>query len=107
MQSLNLLYDLWNRDESTRHDAILNVQRILDSWYFGFGSPAVSCFLETVVKATGGSTMDTSMHGLIIEQIPDLLRIYLTTPLHDIRSVVLEILNDLKVYILKLIFFFE
>ena len=80
-----------------RHESVQILQRIFDSWYFGFGSPAVAGLLETVVKDYGGATQDTSMHGLIKEQIPDLIRISCTGPCSDIRSNAKEIIVDLKV----------
>ncbi|CAH8626472.1 unnamed protein product [Heterobilharzia americana] len=95
VDSLNLLHGLSHRDESARHEAVTTIHRIFDSWYFGFGSPAVAGFLETVANDTGGATLDTSMHGLITEQIPDLLRISHTGPSSDIRSAAREILRDL------------
>ncbi|RTG89507.1 sestrin 1/3 [Schistosoma bovis] len=97
VDSVNLLQGLSNRDESARHEAAVTIQRIFDSWYFGFGSPAVAGFLETVANDTGGATLDTSMHGLITEQIPDLLRILHTAPSSDIRSAARDILRDLKI----------
>ncbi|CAI2736371.1 unnamed protein product [Schistosoma spindalis] len=97
VDSVNLLQGLSNRDESARHEAAVTIQRIFDSWYFGFGSPAVAGFLETVANDTGGATLDTSMHGLITEQIPDLLRILHTAPSPDIRSAARDILRDLKI----------
>ncbi|CAH8873751.1 unnamed protein product [Trichobilharzia szidati] len=96
VDSLNLLQGLSHRDESARHEAATTIQRIFDSWYFGFGSPAVAGFLETMANDTGGATLDTSMHGLITEQIPDLLRISYTGPSSDIRSAARDILRDLK-----------
>ncbi|KAH8866629.1 Sestrin-3 [Schistosoma japonicum] len=97
VDSVNLLQGLSNRDESARHEATITIQRIFDSWYFGFGSPAVAGLLETVANDTGGATLDTSMHSLIIEQVPDLLRILHTGPSSDIRSAARDILRDLKI----------
>lgn len=80
-----------------RHEELSTVQRTFDSWYYGFGSPAVAGFLETVASDTGGATCDTSMHGLIREQIPDLLRISFTGPCNDIRESAKSIILDLRV----------
>ncbi|OON18545.1 PA26 p53-induced protein [Opisthorchis viverrini] len=94
--SLNLLQGFWQRDDVIRLEDLQTLQRTFDSWYFGFGSPAVAGFLESVADDTGGATLDTSMHGLIREQIPDLIRISYTGPSADIRSTAKDILSDLK-----------
>ncbi|KAF7233229.1 hypothetical protein EG68_06697 [Paragonimus skrjabini miyazakii] len=96
IDSLNLLQGFWQRDEAIRHEDFQTLQRTFDSWYFGFGSPAVAGFLETVADDTGGTTLDTSMHGLIREQMADLLRISYTGPSGDIRTAAKDILLDLK-----------
>ncbi|CAH8516815.1 unnamed protein product [Dicrocoelium dendriticum] len=96
VDSLNLLHGFWQRDEALRREDFLTLQRTIDSWYFGFGSPAVAGFLESVADDTGGTTLDTSMHGLIREQIADLMRISCTGPSGDIRSAAGNILLDLK-----------
>ncbi|TPP67604.1 Sestrin [Fasciola gigantica] len=97
LDSLNLLQGLCQRDESLRHEELSTVKRTFDSWYYGFGSPAVAGFLESVASDTGGATCDTSMHGLIREQIPDLVRISFTGPSSDIRDSVKNIILDLRV----------
>ncbi|CAL8097243.1 unnamed protein product [Calicophoron daubneyi] len=94
--SLNLLQGFWERDGASRQEDIATAQRTFDSWYYGFGSPLVPGFLETVANDTGGATQDSSMHGLIREQIPDLVRISYTGPCSDIRSAARDILVDLK-----------
>ncbi|KAF6777218.1 hypothetical protein AHF37_03869 [Paragonimus kellicotti] len=96
IDSLNLLQGFWQRDEAIRQEDFQTLQRTFDSWYFGFGSPAVAGFLETVADDTGGTTLDTSMHGLIREQMADLLRISYTGPSGDIRTAAKDILLDLK-----------
>ncbi|KAF5405845.1 hypothetical protein PHET_00652 [Paragonimus heterotremus] len=96
IDSLNLLQGFWQRDEAVRQEDFQTLQRTFDSWYFGFGSPAVAGFLETVADDTGGTTLDTSMHGLIREQMADLLRISYTGPSGDIRTAAKDILLDLK-----------
>ncbi|KAA3679940.1 sestrin 1/3 [Paragonimus westermani] len=96
IDSLNLLQGFWQRDEAIRQEDFQTLQRTFDSWYFGFGSPAVAGFLETVADDTGGTTLDTTMHGLIREQMADLLRISYTGPSGDIRTAAKDILLDLK-----------
>ncbi|KAL7058756.1 hypothetical protein AAHC03_013469 [Spirometra sp. Aus1] len=94
--SLNLLQGFSQREYSGRSEWSMTVQRIIDSWYFGFGSPAVAGFLESYAQDRNGSTVDTSMHANIREQLNDLLRISSTCPLQDVRAACENIMEDLK-----------
>ncbi|VDL95651.1 unnamed protein product [Schistocephalus solidus] len=94
--SLNLLQGFSQREYSGRSEWSMTVQRILDSWYFGFGSPAVAGFLESYAQDQNGSTVDTSMHANIREQLNDLLRISSTCPLQDVRAACENIMEDLR-----------
>ncbi|VDN35131.1 unnamed protein product [Dibothriocephalus latus] len=101
--SLNLLQGFSQREYSGRSEWSMTVQRILDSWYFGFGSPAVAGFLESYARDQNGSTVDTSMHANIREQLNDLLRLSSTCPLQDVRAACVNIMEDLKMPHLKCI----
>ncbi len=95
--SLTLMQGFSERKREMRMEWAQSVQRTLDSWYFGFGSPAVAGFLESYVQDRNGSTVDTSMHPNIHEQVADLVRISQTCPFEDVRNACQNILDDLKV----------
>lgn len=95
--SLNLLQGFSRSEICLRNEWAQSVQRVIDSWYFGFGSPAVAGFLESYSQDSNGTTVDTSMHHNIRCQIPDLTRVILTCPLADVRQFCQAILEDLRV----------
>ncbi|VDD75708.1 unnamed protein product [Mesocestoides corti] len=94
--SLNLLQGFGRREFSVRSEWAQSVQRVIDSWYYGFGSPAVAGFLESYAQDRNGNTVDTSMHHNIRAQIPDLARTIQTCPLQDVRIACQSILEDIK-----------
>ncbi|VUZ57331.1 unnamed protein product [Hymenolepis diminuta] len=94
--SLNLLQGFSRSEICLRNEWAQSVQRVIDSWYFGFGSPAVAGFLESYSQDSNGATVDTSMHHNIRCQIPDLTRVILTCPLADVRQFCQAILEDLR-----------
>lgn len=95
--SLTLLQGFANQKPDLRMEWAQSVQRTIDSWYFGFGSPAVAGFLETYAEDRNGSTVDDSMHPNIQAQIPDLVRMSQTCPFEDVRMACISILEDLRV----------
>lgn len=97
VDSLNLLQGFSRREFTLRTEWAQSVQRIIDSWYFGFGSPAVAGFLESYSQDGNGTTVDTSMHHNIRAQIPDFARVLQTCPLQDVREFCQTIIQDLKV----------
>lgn len=96
-ESLNLLQGFSLRDTSGRNEWSQSVQRIIDSWYFGFGSPVVPGFLESYTQDRNGSPVDTTMHALIRDQFHDLVRIFTSCPLGDVREACENIIEDLSV----------
>lgn len=97
VDSLNLLQGFSRTEFALRNEWAQSVQRVIDSWFFGFGSPAVAGFLESYSQDSNGATVDTSMHHNILCQIPDLSRVILTCPLEDVRQFCQSILEDLRV----------
>nr|CDS33557.1 universal stress protein [Hymenolepis microstoma] len=96
VDSLNLLQGFSRSEMCLRNEWAQSVQRVIVSWYFGFGSPAVAGFLESYSQDSNGTTVDTSMHHNILCQIPDLARVILTCPLADVRQFCQAILEDLR-----------
>lgn len=95
-ESMNALQGLWQIDDQIRKEQISVLQRTIDSWYYGFGSPAVPGFLETMESDTDGTTCDTTMHHLIREQIIPLLRVFYTVPWPEIRKIASCMLEDVQ-----------
>lgn len=97
VDSLSLLQGFSRREFTLRTEWAQSVQRVIDSWFFGFGSPAVAGFLESYSQDSNGTTVDTSMHRNILSQIPDFARVIQTCPLRDVRDFCQTIIEDLKV----------
>eukprot|EP00108_Taenia_solium_P001508 TsM_000092500 transcript=TsM_000092500 gene=TsM_000092500 len=96
VDSLSLLQGFSRREFTLRTEWAQSVQRVIDSWFFGFGSPAVAGFLESYSQDSNGTTVDTSMHRNILSQIPDFARVIQTCPLRDVRDFCQTIIEDLK-----------
>lgn len=96
VDSLSLLQGFSHREFTLRTEWAQSVQRVIDSWFFGFGSPAVAGFLESYSQDSNGTTVDTSMHHNILSLIPDFARVIQTCPLRDVRDFCQTIIEDLK-----------
>ena len=80
--SLRFLSPITSRDPAVRTQALDTVERSLDSWLVGYGSPP--------------GDQASTLH-MVQQQLPDLLRLSQMCPFEEVRDRCSTILEDLKV----------
>jgi hypothetical protein len=91
-ESLRFFTGLSTRDEQARRQAIDAVCKTFQNWLGGFGSPK-----ELIVPNGQSDGACSDLKALIVEQLPDLLRLSEMCPFPDVRDRCCDILHDLEV----------
>lgn len=89
-ESLRFLIGIGNRDLEARRQAMEFICKTLDGWFEGYGSPPANYRNSTLKSAV-------DLKQLIVEQLPDILRLSIDCPFADVRESCTFILQDLLV----------
>ena len=100
--SLRFMSGVCNRVPSIRMNALENIARIFDGWLEGYGSPHDSILIHS--GDDDAIPTATNMRSLIREHLPDVLRLSIQCPYHDVREGCRNILQDLQVWSFFLFF---
>lgn len=89
-ESLRFLHGASSRDPEVRRQAFQTVCKTLDGWFEGYGSPPIG-------HCSGTSGVSVDLKQLIVDQLPDILRLSIDCPFADVRESCSLILQDLQV----------
>ena len=94
-ESLRFFFGLSNRDQNARILSLENISSTFDGWIEGYGSPK-DYVLENHRHDDLGAEGSLFKH-LIVDQMPDILRLSLVCPFREARERCASLLQDLQV----------
>lgn len=107
--SLRLVHCLSTRNESIRKQGLNMISKLTDSWIEGYGSPVNTIYMSNGQK--NGTSMSNGKkngsHPLLKEHLPDFVRLAYECPFEDVREFFCELIADIQVSTLTVLFLLQ
>ena len=95
--SLKFLHGISSRDEGQRVQAVEAIVKKLDGWIEGYGSPKDPYLILENNHHSADQHIDNNFKPLVVEHLPDILRLSNACPFKDVTEKLQEVLGDLQV----------
>ena len=100
--SLRFLHGVSSRDERQRSQSLEVIVKKLDGWIEGYGSPRDPYLILENNHHHVDQHVDDNFKPLVVEHLPDILRLSDVCPFKDVKERLQEVLEDMQVITLKL-----